>query len=193
MAEKRQRRRSRRRHHPRMHGPPPWLLEMMGPPARRAERGEVRYLILDVISEEPRHGYDIIQTIESRTGGGYRPSAGTVYPTLQLLEEMAHAKATEKEGRRLYAITDEGRAELDAHRDEVDDAFERLGHDVDWETSLPDLRNLGRRIRRLLRATGRAHRRGSLSKKHLTEIHSVIDGAIDRVEEIAKQARKKRD
>ena len=165
---------------------------MMGPPVRRAERGEVRYLILDAISEEPRHGYDIIRTIESRAGSGYRPSAGTVYPTLQMLEEMGHAQASEKEGRRLYAITDEGRADLDAHRDEVDDAYERLGHDVDWETSLPDLRALGRRIRRLLRATGRAHRRGSLGKKQLSEIHSVIDEAIDRIEEIAEQTKKRR-
>lgn len=164
---------------------------MMGPPARRAERGEVRYLILDAISDQPRHGYDIMQTIESRTGGGYRPSAGTVYPTLQLLEEMGHARAVEKEGRRVYEITDEGRADLDAHRDEIEDAHERLGHDVDWEASLPDIRALARRIRRLLRATGRAHRQGTLGKKQLSEIHAVIDDAIDRVEEIADQSRKR--
>jgi DNA-binding PadR family transcriptional regulator len=164
----------------------------MGPPPRRAERGEVRYLILDAIADQPRHGYDIMQTIESRTGGGYRPSAGTVYPTLQLLEEMGHARTVEKDGRRLYEITDDGRADLDAHREEVDDAHERLGHDIDWETALPDLRALGRRIRRLLRATGRAHRQGTLGKKQLAEIHTVIDEALDRVEEIAGQSRKRR-
>src|SRR5262245_24319702 len=89
--------------------------EIFGDNPPRAERGDVRYLVLVAIADEPRHGYEIIQTIEDKTGGAYRPSPGVIYPTLQLLEEMGHAKAGERDGRKVYGITAEGRIDLDAH------------------------------------------------------------------------------
>jgi hypothetical protein len=71
-------RHGRGRHHPHPpHGPPPWLFELFGGRKRRAERGEVRYLILDALREQPRHGYEIIQTIADKTSGTYKPSPGT--------------------------------------------------------------------------------------------------------------------
>ena len=83
------------------------------------ERGLLRFLILDSLQAQPRHGYEIIKSLEERTGGRYAPSAGAIYPTLQLLDDQ-NLVATEQQGsRRLYALTDAGRAELAAHADTV--------------------------------------------------------------------------
>ena len=179
------RRRRRRRHH----GPPGWVADMMGHSPRRAERGEVRYLILDAVAEQPRHGYDVIQAIESRAGGGYRPSAGTIYPTLQLLEEMGHISAEDKGGRRVFTITEAGRADLAEHKDEVDDAYERFGADGDWDET-PDLHQVFTRIPRLVRTIGRGFRRGSITSGEFAEIHLILDEAIDKIEKVVKGTRK---
>src|SRR5688572_13142118 len=79
----------------RWRGTRPWWARVMGDPPPRAERGEIRYLVLDAIKERPRHGYEVIQHIEQRTGGSYRPSPGVIYPTLQMLEELGHARVVE--------------------------------------------------------------------------------------------------
>ena len=92
-------------------------------PAPRPERGVVRYLILDAIRTQPRHGYEIIQAIGDKSHGAYRPSPGVVYPTLQMLEEMQHARTTEQEERKAYAITEKGEADLKEHEDEVADFY----------------------------------------------------------------------
>src|SRR4051794_20934907 len=75
--------------------------EFFNEPTPRAERGEVRYLVLDALAAAPRHGYEIMQFIEQRSGGSYRPSPGVVYPTLQLLEELEHARGVDREGRKI--------------------------------------------------------------------------------------------
>jgi len=167
------------------HGPPPWLFELFGGRKRRAERGEVRYLILDALRKQQRHGYEIIQTIAEKTGGAYKPSPGTVYPTLQMLEEMGHVTSHKKAGKRVYEITEEGLADLAEHQDEVDDAYDRLGPDLDvdeWDQFL----GLFERIPRLMRAVGRAFRRGRLDAGQLAAVKKVIDEAADRIEDIAK-------
>jgi DNA-binding PadR family transcriptional regulator len=78
---------------------------------RRMRRGEIRTAVLLVLDEQPRHGYEIIQALEERTGGAWRPSAGSIYPTLQLLEDEALARSSEREGKRVYELTEAGHAE----------------------------------------------------------------------------------
>ena len=90
---------------------------LAGHMGRRAERvfdqGDLRFVILKLISEQPRHGYEIIKAIEDKLLGLYSPSPGVIYPTLTLLEEMGYATVAQAEGnKKLYAITDEGRAFL---------------------------------------------------------------------------------
>jgi DNA-binding PadR family transcriptional regulator len=100
-----------------------------GPRRRRQqvfESGEVKYVILRLLKEKPRHGYEIIKAMEERMGGCYTPSPGTVYPTLQLLEDQGYVRAVESEGKRVYHITPEGEAFLEQHRDVIDDIFERV-------------------------------------------------------------------
>ena len=75
----------------------------------RAGRGEVRTAVLALLAEQPMHGYQIIHEIEERSGGSWKPSAGSVYPTLQLLADEGLISAEESNGRKIYSLTDEGR------------------------------------------------------------------------------------
>src|SRR6185503_5425391 len=95
---------------PRGHGGGP---ERLGPPWRggRMRRGEIRTAVLAVLTDGPAHGYEIIQTLEERSGGMWRPSPGSVYPTLQLLEDESLVRAVERDGKRVYELTDTGREE----------------------------------------------------------------------------------
>ena len=79
----------------------------------RMRRGEIRTALLTTLVEEPGHGYDVIQRLEEKSGGAWRPSPGSVYPTLQLLEDEGLVRSTERDGKRIYEITDEGRAEAE--------------------------------------------------------------------------------
>jgi len=91
------------------------------------ESGEVKYVILRLLKEKPRHGYEVIKALEEKLGGWYTPSAGTIYPTLQLLEDQGYVRAVETDGKKVYHITPEGEAFLDQHRDVVDEILERVG------------------------------------------------------------------
>ena len=74
-------------------------------------RGDIRTALLAILAEEPGHGYDVIQRLEEKTSGAWRPSPGSVYPTLQLLEDEGLVRSVEHDGKRVYEITDQGRAE----------------------------------------------------------------------------------
>ena len=82
----------------------------------RAGKGEVRAAVLALLAEQPMHGYQIIREIEERSGGTWKPSAGSVYPTLQLLADEGSIRAEESNGRKIYALTETGREEVAAHR-----------------------------------------------------------------------------
>src|SRR3954469_24296918 len=81
------------------------------PDMRRMRRGDIRTAILAVLVEKPGHGYEIIQAVEERSGGGWRPSAGSIYPTLQLLEDEGLVTSSERDGKRVYEVTEAGRTE----------------------------------------------------------------------------------
>jgi DNA-binding PadR family transcriptional regulator len=104
---------------------PPW-----GPPPRwrgpKARRGDVRAAILAVLAEQPMNGYQIIQEIAERSGGGWKPSPGSIYPTLQQLEDEGLVTADAEVGRRTFTLTDEGRAYVADHADEVSAPWEAM-------------------------------------------------------------------
>ncbi len=94
---------------------------------RVLEQGDLRTLVLALIAEQPRHGYDLIKEIEARAGGAYAPSPGVIYPLLTLLEEMGHAEAAPAEGgKKLFAATEAGAAFLEERKDAVAAIFARL-------------------------------------------------------------------
>jgi len=91
------------------------------------DHGDLRLVMLRLIADAPRHGYEIIKEIEEKLGGSYSPSPGVVYPTLTLLEELGYATVTTSDGtKKLYTITPEGSAHLTANKAAVDAIFERI-------------------------------------------------------------------
>ena len=160
-------------------GRPDWG-DMFGGPPPRAERGAVRYLVLDALRDTPRHGYEIMQTIEERSGQTYRPSPGVIYPTLQMLEELRHVRGTEDDGRRTYLITPDGLEDLRQHRAEVEDFYERSG-ESSWVDSAEDLAELMQRAAQLFRVLRRAARRGRLTPGTMRKLRAVLDEVVGKV------------
>ena len=166
----------------------PDFSDLFGGPPPRADRGVVRYLILDAIAQQPRHGYEIIQAIEERSAGTYRPSPGVIYPTLQMLEELGHARVDEQDARKVYAITAEGKRDLGEHIEDVQEFYENAG-EGSWEDFADDLRDVTRRVGRMFKAIGRSARRGRLTPANMKKLRVVIDEAIARIEAIVDPER----
>src|SRR5215210_6124707 len=129
---------------------------------RMFEQGDLRYVVLRLLEEKPRHGYEIIKALEERFGGAYAPSPGAVYPTLQLLEDLGYTRIVPgEEGKKVYEITDAGRAHLAENQVTVDNIFERIsklvGHFLDEPMSEVHaaFRNVGKAT--YGRATGAVH------------------------------------
>jgi DNA-binding PadR family transcriptional regulator len=95
---------------------------------RMLAQGDLRLIALALIAEQPRHGYDIIKQLEEKTSGWYSPSPGIVYPTLTYLEEAGHLTSQADGAKKLYAITDAGRAYLEENREFVDAVMTRLAY-----------------------------------------------------------------
>ena len=93
---------------------------------RMFDGGELKLVLLKLIEEAPRHGYDLIREIEDRTGGAYAPSPGVIYPTLTLLDDMGLVAVAVEGTKKSFTITDTGKAELVAKADEVEALFKRL-------------------------------------------------------------------
>ncbi|MBA3945203.1 MAG: helix-turn-helix transcriptional regulator [Herpetosiphonaceae bacterium] len=97
----------------------------------RAGRGDVRAAVLSLLTEKPLHGYEIIQQITARSGGAWRPSPGSVYPALQLLEDQGLIASEQTDGRRVFHLTDEGRAHVEQHKTELDAGWSAVANTVD--------------------------------------------------------------
>jgi DNA-binding PadR family transcriptional regulator len=93
---------------------------------RMFDGSELRLVLLKLIEEQPRHGYDLIREIEERSGGAYAPSPGVIYPTLTMLDDMGLVESKAEGARKAFAITEAGSAELAEKADEVAALFERL-------------------------------------------------------------------
>jgi DNA-binding PadR family transcriptional regulator len=159
-----------------------WSDWWRGPPPR-AERGVVRWLVLDAIATQARHGYEIIQSVGEKSGGAYKPSPGVVYPTLQMLEELGHARLVLREDRKVYEITDAGRKELLAHADDVRDFYE--GHaDESWERHADEVTHVMTRVGRVIRLFKRALHQGSLRPSAMRKAHAILDEALSKLEEL---------
>jgi DNA-binding PadR family transcriptional regulator len=111
-----------------MWGGPPWGPAWSGGGRwPKARRGDVRAAILAVLAEQPMNGYQIIQEVAQRSGGVWKPSPGSIYPTLQQLEDEGLVRTENDGGRRAYTLTDEGRAYVAEHPDEVAAPWEGMG------------------------------------------------------------------
>ena len=144
------------------------------------DQGDLRFVILKLISEKESHGYDIIRAIEERVGGAYSPSPGVVYPTLNLLEEMSYVTSRAEGGKKLFTVTQEGIAALAANSASVANIFERMDelhgrYDGPAPRIARAMENLGSAIRTRMSS-------GSVSPEQLTAIVDAIDAAARGVE-----------
>jgi DNA-binding PadR family transcriptional regulator len=125
-----------RGHRGRRHGHEGWEGRRRG---GRMRRGDIRTAVLAVLAEEPGHGYDVIQRLEEKTAGAWRPSPGSVYPTLQLLEDEGLVRSVERDAKRVYEITAAGRDEAARRVEEAGGTpWELAGRDDDRIGELRD-------------------------------------------------------
>jgi DNA-binding PadR family transcriptional regulator len=157
-----------------------------GRPGRLFEQGDLKYVILRMLEEKPRHGYEIIKELEDRFSGAYSPSPGTVYPTLTMLEDLGYAKvSTDDGGRKVYTITAEGSAYLAAHSDTVDNIFDRIARFVDGFLDTP-MMEVNTAFRRLSRAAyGQASRHVN-DRARLAKVKDVLERAAAEIEQLEK-------
>ena len=151
---------------------------------RMFEGGELRLVLLKLIADEPRHGYELIKAVEDMTGGEYAPSPGVVYPTLTMLEDMGLiAEKKSKDSKKVYEATDEGRAHLDENSEEVDDLIERLeGHaNHRRRGQRPEI---GRAIGNLMTALRNRIAHEGWNDQLLEEVIDILDEAAQRIERV---------
>ena len=150
---------------------------------RMFDNGDLRLVVMQLLSERPRHGYEIIKALEERVGGGYSPSPGVVYPTLTLLEELGHASVTdERAGRRLYTLTQDGHAALAVNQRAVDAIFARLETEAASRGGPPP--QVVRAVENLI-ASVRLRLQGQpATEAQLHAITDAIDAAARAVEDI---------
>ncbi|MGD0794323.1 MAG: PadR family transcriptional regulator [Dehalococcoidales bacterium] len=100
------------------------------PPHQRIfEKGDLKYIILNLVKDKPSHGYEIMRALEGSFHGFYTPSAGSVYPTLQMLEDMGYVSSSERDGKKVYTITEEGKKFLTERQDVIAKIKEQM---KDW-------------------------------------------------------------
>src|SRR5215211_7394120 len=151
---------------------------------RMFESGELRLVLLKLIADEPRHGYDLIRAIEELTGGEYAPSPGVVYPTLTLLQDMGLIEEAPGEGpRKPFQVTDEGRAHLEEKADEVEGLFDRLREFAPKESHHGGA-TIGRGIQNLMAAVRNRVSRVGWDEELTHEITSILDEAAQRIERL---------
>ncbi len=147
--------------------------------------GELRLVLLKLIADQPRHGYDLIRAVEEMTSGDYAPSPGVVYPTLTLLQDMGLIEEAEADGpRRPFQITGDGRKHLDEKADEVDALFERLDEEFAPHERSGGGPPIGRAVGNLMTALRHRIGRDGLDEDLLHEIATILDEAAQRIERV---------
>lgn len=151
--------------------------------AKMFDQGDLKYVILKLIEEKPRHGYEIIKEIEERAGGTYSPSPGTVYPTLTMLEDLGYARAKpEESGKKIYEITEEGRAYLAENQPLIDDIFSRITDFAEniFGESMSEVHSGMKHVGRAVYLSTNKPR----TAEQINKIKEILDRAAHEIEEV---------
>ncbi len=149
---------------------------------RMFDQGDLRLVVLDLLGERPRHGYEIIKEIEALSGGLYAPSPGVIYPLLTMLEELGLARLETGEGtKKLYQLTEPGHDELAAKRQEAEQLRQRLA-EVKERTASGRAPQIVRAMENLKLALRLRMQRGPLTEAQLQEVATALDAAAQAVE-----------
>lgn len=152
-----------------------------GRSGRLFDHGELRLVVLALIAEQPRHGYEIIKEIENRVAGTYSPSPGVVYPTLTLLEELGQATVAETDGKKFYAITGAGDAYLAENKAALDGALARM-QSVSAANAGGPSPQIVRATENLKLALRLRQGRGPLTEEQIRRIAEALDVAAITIE-----------
>jgi DNA-binding PadR family transcriptional regulator len=159
----------------------PWNGWMgMGHWGRFFAPGELRFALLSLLKDGPKHGYELMKTLEARSGGTYRASAGAVYPTLQQLEDEGLVTSVQEEGKRVYQITDAGAQELEKNAENVNEMWERArgwGWG-DWNMSTgPHIAGVAGPAMHVMKAAAKAASRCGNNADQMAKIFEILDHA----------------
>jgi len=141
---------------------------------RMFKRGDLKYVILAFLKEEPMHGYEIIRRLEEDSGGTYSPSPGSIYPTLQMLEDQGFVVSEQEDGKKVYRITDEGSAFLDKHTHRLEDIFGRFV-DMGERLSGSDMRAVTRSFVRLAQVSFERAAGSGADEDSLVKLREILD------------------
>src|SRR5215831_18274757 len=151
-------------------------------------RGDLKYVILELLKEQPRHGYDIIRALEERMRGAYRPSPGSVYPTLQMLEDLGYVTSSQADGKKIYTITDEGRRYLTEQQSTIDDIRSRIS--AGWDAAQqPEVSDLMHEVQQLARALFRSGTRSLHDPERLKRLREIVARTRGEVEAFENEPR----
>lgn len=158
--------------------------ERGGRKRRVFDSGELKLVLLRLISDEPRHGYDLIRAIETLTGGAYAPSPGVIYPTVTLLQDMGLIEETGSEGaRKAFAVTPEGAMHLEERREEVEAIFARLAA-MGEARDRPDAMAVRRAMHNLRTVLRNRLMRGEMDEKTVDSAIALIDETARKIERL---------
>lgn len=165
-----------------------WRQVGFGPLAaagRWFEAGEIRLAILSLLAEEPRHGYDLMKTMGARWGSARTVSAGSIYPTLQQLEDEGMIVSERKEERRIYRLTESGRAELKENAETVDDMWKRAAGYEEWARWIsPEMVFMWTPLGAVLKSTMRAVKQSRGDQLRLHKVHAILDRARKELDDL---------
>jgi DNA-binding PadR family transcriptional regulator len=148
--------------------------------------GEVRLALLSMLAEKPLHGYELMKQLEERSGGVYRASAGTIYPTLQQLEDEGMVASELRDGKKTYTLTDAGRRELDDRREAVERIWRRARRWEDWRSAFnPDAAEIRGPAERLVKAAFRAVAGELATHQRLERVREILLRALHELDSLA--------
>jgi DNA-binding PadR family transcriptional regulator len=160
-------------------------LGLMGLRARFFGPGEVRLALLSLLADGPKHGYELMKHLEERSGGMYRASAGTIYPTLQQLEDEGLVASESTEGKRTYRITEAGHAELRREDETVRRIWRRAERWQDWRSAFePGAAEIYGPAERLVKAAFRAVSGEFATRRRLERVREILERALRDLEEM---------
>ena len=167
----------------------PWEWWMGKGRHRRGRRGrwfgsgDMKYVILKLLRSKPMHGYEVMKELEEHTHGCYKPSPGTVYPTLQWLEDEGLVSSEEVNGKKVYSVTDAGLDFLKENKTTVDEIFDRVEETIEGflDDPMPDVTRLvGKLVSQVYRTTWKV--RGDSTK--MEAIVDILNRAADELKEV---------
>jgi DNA-binding PadR family transcriptional regulator len=147
------------------------------------DRGDLKFVILRMVRNKPMHGYEVMRALEEESGGWYKASAGSVYPTLQMLEDQGYISSQEQDGKKVYSITEAGQKHLDENSDVVDEIVDRVS-DFTSRYFRADMRDLTKHFSRFAQVTFERTVKWPGDKDVIEQVKDILERATHDMEAV---------